>query len=285
MQSGKNEILLIKNLLKPVKIADRPAVKTDNEFESIKLRKTETLDDKIQEKSLSSHSENENEFFKVQLRKTKSPNEKDNDRIDAVSKKKDIKRSNKEDLLESASILRKKSEESQERVDRTDNSLGNIKLTTKECNKENYQVKETVLEKSRDKVKIPSHNFEMREKDEKCLILRTLIIDGKLNFSQRMAKEVEKLSFCHSLTFKKGLKPVLGTTLILGESKNGTDQKRKENSKIYVLFVLSFMFLLGLIIRRMDTTEQKLSAEDLFNERLRQNLTFNYDYFDIIKWP
>ena len=186
MQSGKNEILLIKNLLKPVKTVDRPAIKTDNEFESIKLRKTETLDDKIQEKSLSSHSENGNEFFNVQLRKTKSPNEKDNDRIDAVSKKKDIKRSNKEDLLESASILRKKSEESQERVDTTDNSLGNSKLTTKECNKENYQVKETVLEKSRDKVKIPSHNFEMREKDEKRLILKTLIIDGKLNLSKRM---------------------------------------------------------------------------------------------------
>ena len=204
MQSGKNEILLIKNLLKPVKIVDRPAVKTDNEFESIKLRKTETQDDKIQEKSLSSHSENENEFFKVQLRKTKSANEKDNDRIDAVSKKKDIKRSNKEDLLESASILRKKSEESQERVDTTDNSLGNSKLTTQECNKENYQVKETVLEKSRDKVKIPSHNFEMREKEEKCLILKTLIIDGKLKLSKEWWEEVEKLPSCHPMTFKKG---------------------------------------------------------------------------------
>ena len=100
MQSGKNEILLIKNLLKPVKTVDRPAIKTDNEFESIKLRKTETLDDKIQEKSLSSHSENGNEFFNDQLRKTKSPNEKDNDKIDAVSKKKDIKR-----LRKSSGIL------------------------------------------------------------------------------------------------------------------------------------------------------------------------------------
>ena len=88
-----------------------------------------------------------------------------------------------------------------------------------------------------------------------------------------------------SYDIQKGLKPHFRTALISGEDcKNVTDQKRKENSKIYLLFVLTFMFLLGLIIRRMNTSEQKL-AEDLLNERLGQNQTFNYDYFDIIKWP
>ena len=89
-----------------------------------------------------------------------------------------------------------------------------------------------------------------------------------------------------SFGIQKGLKPHFRTALISGEDcKNVTDQKRKENSKIYLLFVLAFMFLLGLIIRRMDTPGQKFPAEDLLNERLRQNQTFNYDYFDIIKWP
>ena len=48
---GKNEILHIKNLLKPVKIVEKPVIIADkHEFENVKLRKTsqEILDDKIQ---------------------------------------------------------------------------------------------------------------------------------------------------------------------------------------------------------------------------------------------
>ena len=72
---GKSEILHIKNLLKPVKLRENPVIRAEHEFEHVKLRKTETTNDKLQEKSLHSNSDTENkihEFSGVVLRKTNS---------------------------------------------------------------------------------------------------------------------------------------------------------------------------------------------------------------------
>ena len=163
-EMGKNEFLLMKNLLKPVKIIDRPVTKPDFEFETVKLRKTESTDNKIQEKNLLANNEpmEEHEFSKVRLRKTKSSSKTDDNSINPVPRTNDIKRNNnKETLLENASILRKKSEEScietsGEIVDNRRDTLNNIKLATKEFHKETYQLKEEWVENTQDKVKIPS---------------------------------------------------------------------------------------------------------------------------------
>ena len=162
-EMGKNEFLLMKNLLKPVKIIDRPVTKPDFEFETVKLRKTESADNKIQEKNLLANNEpmEEHEFSKVRLRKTKSSSKTDDNSINPVPRTNDIKRNNKETLLENASILRKKSEEScietsGEIVDNRRDTLNNIKLATKEFHKETYQLKEEWVENTQDKVKIPS---------------------------------------------------------------------------------------------------------------------------------
>ena len=127
--------MIIKNLLKPVKTLEKPQTKTENEFEAIKLRKTETTDDKNQLKVLESNIEKENEFFKVKLRKTESltNNEKENQSSKSKFEKRKCQNKRKENILSSASVTRKKSLEieSPELITNvTDRETGNINPQT-----------------------------------------------------------------------------------------------------------------------------------------------------------
>ena len=108
--------MLVRNLLKPVRTIEKTPTKKENEFEAIKLRKTETVTDKSQSNILESNSGKENEFREIKLRKTESLN--NNEREDQSSKskfrKKNSLNNNKENILTNASVLRKKSLESQD---------------------------------------------------------------------------------------------------------------------------------------------------------------------------
>ena len=176
-ETGKNELLFMKNLLKPVKFIDKPVCKPEFEFENVKLRKTEAHDNKTSEKHLTSNDETEakHEFNRISLRKTKPLLENHNQIISKVPRKNDIKFDNKETLLGSASILRKKSvEETQESrtgdcpdnvADCTDSSE-HIKLVTKQCFKDNQHLTEKLVENCLGKVEIPRqslHNSELKQ--------------------------------------------------------------------------------------------------------------------------
>ena len=143
---NKNEFLLIRNLLKPVRTVEKPEIKTDNEFENIKLRKTEPVVDKVEEKRLLSNAETQHDFSKVKLRKINPTIDKDknvSEKIIAVRGRKDVDNNNNMNNKESASVVRDKSEESR----RTDNAADgpeNIKLLTKES----FKLRENSVEKS-----------------------------------------------------------------------------------------------------------------------------------------
>ena len=94
---NKNEFLLIRNLLKPVRTVEKPEIKTDNEFENIKLRKTEPVVDKVEEKRLLSNAETQHDFSKVKLRKINPTIDKDknvSEKIIAVRGRKDVDNNN-----------------------------------------------------------------------------------------------------------------------------------------------------------------------------------------------
>ena len=61
------------------------------------------------------------------------------------------------------------------------------------------------------------------------------------------------------------------------------DYKVQDRKKIYLLFALSVMLLLGLIIKKLSYHQEEKPLN--FNVYTRQNHSFNYEYFDIIKWP
>ena len=126
--------MIIKNLLKPVKTLEKPQTKTENEFEAIKLRKTETVDDKSQLKVLDSNIEKENEFCKVKLRKTESltNNEKENQSSKSKFRKRKCQNKRKENILSSASVnIRSLEIESPELITNfTDRETGSINLET-----------------------------------------------------------------------------------------------------------------------------------------------------------
>ena len=108
----KSDFLMVKDLLKPIKTLEKPQTKTETEFEAIKLRKTETVDDKSQLKISDSNIDKENEFCKVKLRKTESltNNEKENQSSKSKFRKRKCQNKRKENiLLSSASVNKKKS--------------------------------------------------------------------------------------------------------------------------------------------------------------------------------
>ena len=157
---AKNELLMVKNLLKPVKIADKSKeIRPEFEFETLKLRETKSGGDKIQENS----DAIEPEFARIQLRRTPTILEKVEEKVPskrAKSQHRKIERTENNSVNESrarsASVPSKKSKESRE----TDNNNGDDGLesikdsTTKDCFKENYQVEESA-EKSLPKLEIP----------------------------------------------------------------------------------------------------------------------------------
>ena len=129
----KSDFLMVKNLLKPIKTLEKPQTKTENEFEAIKLRKTETVDDKSQLKVLDSNIEKENEFCKVKLRKTESltNNEKENQSSKSKFRKRNCQNKRKENILSRASVNEKKSLEIESPgliTDVTDRETENINL-------------------------------------------------------------------------------------------------------------------------------------------------------------
>lgn len=147
---GKSDFLMVKNMLKPIKTLEKPQTKTENEFEAIKLRKTETADDKNQLKVLESNIEKENEFFKVKLRKTESltNNEKENQSSKSKFEKRKCQNKRKENILSSASVNREKSleiESSELITNVTARVTGNINLKTiKTCSySDGKQIRET----------------------------------------------------------------------------------------------------------------------------------------------
>ena len=157
---AKNEFLMVKNLLKPVKIVDKSKeIRPEFEFETLKLKETKSGGDKIQE-----HSEPfEPEFARIQLRRTPSVLENVETNVPpkkrAKSQRRKVERTEKngetESRVRSASVPSKKSEESRE----TDNNNGDdghksIKDSSKDCFKENYQLEE-LAEKSLAKLEIP----------------------------------------------------------------------------------------------------------------------------------
>ena len=126
---------MVKNLLKPIKTLEKPQTKTETEFEAIKLRKTETVDDKSQLKISDSNIDKENEFCKVKLRKTESltNNEKENQSSKSKFRKRKCQNKRKENILSSASVNEKKSLEieSPELITNvTDGVTENINLQT-----------------------------------------------------------------------------------------------------------------------------------------------------------
>lgn len=157
---AKNEFLMVKNLLKPVKIVDKSKeIRPEFEFETLKLRETKSGGDKIQENS----NPFEPEFARIQLRRTPSLLENVETKPPppkrAKSQRRKIERTEKsgetESRVRSASVPSKKSEESRE----TDNNneedgLKSIKDSSKECFKENYQLEEST-EKVLPKLEIP----------------------------------------------------------------------------------------------------------------------------------
>merc|ERR1712141_239263 len=131
----KSDFLMVKNLLKPIKTLEKPQTKTENEFEAIKLRKTETVDDKSQLNVLDSNIEKENEFCKVKLKKTESltNTEKENRSSKSKFRKRKCQNTEKENILSSASVNKKKSLEieSPELIPNvTDRVTENINLQT-----------------------------------------------------------------------------------------------------------------------------------------------------------
>ena len=148
---------MVKNLLKPVKTQEKIETKIENEFEAIKLRKTEMLDDKSQLKSLQSNGEKDNEFRKVKLRKTETEastnNEKENQSSKSKFVKKNCQNNSRKNILRSASPSSKKSLESQEMItDVRDVGSKNINLGTKESsggsysNRESHQLADIIRE-------------------------------------------------------------------------------------------------------------------------------------------
>jgi len=141
---------MVKNLLKPVKTLEKPQTKTENEFEAIKLRKTETVDNKSQLKVLDSNIEKENELCIVKLRKTESltNNEKENQSSKSKFRKRKCQNTEKENILSSASVNKKKSLETVESPELitnvTERVTGNINLeTTERLNSEGKQSPQT----------------------------------------------------------------------------------------------------------------------------------------------
>ena len=154
---AKNEFLMVKNLLKPVKIVDKSKeIRQEFEFETLKLRETKSGGDKIQENS----DALEPEFARIQLRRTPSVLENVEKNTPppkrAKSQRRKIEKTEKkESRVRSASVPSKKSEESQETDNNNgDDRLESIKGNTKECFKENYQLEESE-EKSLPKLEIP----------------------------------------------------------------------------------------------------------------------------------
>lgn len=157
---AKNEFLMVKNLLKPVKIADKSKeIRPEFEFETLKLRETKSGGDKIQENS----DALEPEFARIQLRRTPTileNVEKNDPPKRAKSQRRKIERTEnngeKESRVRSASVPSKKSKESRETDNNNngDDGLESIKDSTKDCFKENYQLEESA-EKSLPKLEIP----------------------------------------------------------------------------------------------------------------------------------
>ena len=150
---AKNEFLMVKNLLKPVKIVDKSkGIRPEFEFETLKLRETKTGGDKIQENSEAL----EPEFARIQLRKTPSvlENLKENapPKRAKSQRRPKIEKTEKDDerRVRSASVPSRDADSNNE--DRL--QLQNIKDNTKECFKENYQLDEST-EKSARKLEIP----------------------------------------------------------------------------------------------------------------------------------
>ena len=146
----KSDFLMVKNLLKPIKTLEKPQTKTETEFEAIKLRKTETVDDKSQLKISDSNIDKENEFCKVKLRKTESltNNEKENQSSKSKFEKRKCQNKRKENILSSASVNREKSleiESSELITNVTARVTGNINLKTiKTCSySDGKQIRET----------------------------------------------------------------------------------------------------------------------------------------------
>ena len=157
---AKNELLMVKNLLKPVKIVDKSReIRPEFEFETLKLKETKSGGDKIQENS----EPFEPEFARIQLRRTPSVLENVETSVPpkkrAKSQRIKIERTEKngetESRVRSASVPSKKSEESRETDNNNgDDGLKSIKDSSKDCFKENYQLEESA-EKSLAKLEIP----------------------------------------------------------------------------------------------------------------------------------
>ena len=155
---AKNEFLMVKNLLKPVKIPDKSKeIRPEFEFETLKLRETKSGGDKIQENS----DALEPEFARIQLRRTPTILEKVEEKVPpkrAKSQHRKIERTEnnsvKESRARSASVPSKSKESRETDNNKGDDGLESIKESTKDCFKENYQVEESA-EKSLPKLEIP----------------------------------------------------------------------------------------------------------------------------------
>ena len=159
---AKNELLMVKNLLKPVKITvdKSKELRPEFEFETLKLKETKSGGDKIIQENSDPF---EPEFARIQLRRTPSVLENVETNVPpkkrAKSQRRKIERTEKiaetESRVRSASVPSKKSEESRETDNNNrDDGLKSIKESSKDCFKENYQLEESA-EKSLAKLEIP----------------------------------------------------------------------------------------------------------------------------------
>ena len=132
----RTEFLKVKDLLKPVRTIAKTRAREENEFEAIKLRKTETVHDKSQSNILHSNIGKENEFCKVKLRKTEQSltnNENENQSSKSKFREKNFQNNSKENISRSSSVhQRKKSLESQEiiQTDVREDEVRNIQVET-----------------------------------------------------------------------------------------------------------------------------------------------------------
>ena len=253
---NKNEFLLIRNLLKPVRTVEKPEIKTDNEFENIKLRKTEPVVDKVEEKRLLSNAETQHDFSKVKLRKINPTIDKDKavcEKIIPVRDRKDVDNNNNMNNKESASVVRDKSEESR-RTDSAADGPENIKLLTKES----FKLRENSVEKSF--ISLNSSKGEPKKSfiDCDCSPFAGNIFTKRVDILMRF---LIKVSEKRSAVAK---------------------EERQESSKFCLLFVMCAILLLGALWWRLHIDKKEAI---IVSESGKQNQSFNYEYFDIVKWP
>ena len=238
--------MLVKNLLKPVRTIEKTQTKKENEFEAIKLRKTETVNDKSQSNILQSNIRKENEFREVKLRKTESltNNEREDQSSKSKFRKKNSLNNNKENILRNASVLRKKSLERQEIITEVgQNETEIINLEGKETHKSKLRA-------------------EMREYPGDCE-------------RRRVVSELQKPSQYSSESFL--------STFISNPSNDIVISDAGRSQREFLLCLASFVCFIG-FLAMIAMTETK-QASHLINKELESNQSFNYDYFDIIKWP